>query len=87
MGLSFSRVCSLLSCERGYEGCERTWQDETEGGRLEKEWLSFAEGHGNTDGAHRHHGQTEEGHDGWSKIQIYEGGGWEEAVQKEMWEQ
>lgn len=50
-----------------------TWEDETEGGWFEKELLSFTEGHGNADGAHHHHAQTQKGQDGRCNIQICEG--------------
>lgn len=50
-----------------------TWEDETEGGWFEKELLSFTEGHGDADGAHHHHAQTQKGQDGRCNIQICEG--------------
>lgn len=49
-----------------------TWQNETEGGWLEEEDHAFAERHGDTDGAHHHHGETQQGQDSCCQIQICE---------------
>lgn len=49
-----------------------TWQNETEGGWFEEEDHAFAERHGDTDGAHHHHGETQQGQDSCCQIQICE---------------